>query len=242
MTFASYFLNGFSLWQYIEFAIRLIVACICGAAIGYERTKRLKDAGIKTHIIVCCAAALVMIISKYGFADLGSSGLADTLGIRAADPARIAAQVIGGISFLGAGVIFHYGNTVKGLTTAAGLWATAGIGMAVGSGMYVIGVFATLLITTLQFVIQKSGRFDTISTYSLKIKVKNSNEFKDELQKYIKQQNAKIIENKVDFDEDAYATYSLTLRLNHELTFDELDGFLQSAGEIKSISFTSVNN
>ncbi len=242
MTFASYFLSDFSLGQYIEFAIRITVACICGGAIGYERTKRLKDAGIKTHIIVCCAAALVMIISKYGFADLGSSGLGDSLGVRGADPARIAAQVIGGISFLGAGVIFHYGNTVKGLTTAAGLWATAGIGMAVGSGMYVIGVFATVLITTLQFVIQKSGRFDTISTYSLKIKVKNSNEFKNELQRYIKQQNAKIIENKVDFDEDAYATYSLTLRLNHELTFDELDAFLQSAGEIKSISFTSVNN
>jgi len=242
MTYASYFMTVFSPGQYIEFAIRLIVACICGAAIGYERTKRLKDAGIKTHIIVCCAAALVMIISKYGFADLGSSGLEESLGVRGADPARIVAQVIGGISFLGAGVIFHYGNTVKGLTTAAGLWATAGIGIAIGSGMYVIGVFATLLITTLQFVIQKGGKFDTISTYSLKIKVKNSSEFKNELQKYIKQKNAKIIENKVDFDEDAYATYSLTLRLNHELTFDELDAFLQSVGEIKSISFTSVNN
>ena len=73
MTLAGTFFGQFSALQYVEFFIRILVACICGACIGFERTKRLKEAGVRTHIIVCCAAALTMIVSKYGFADLVSS-------------------------------------------------------------------------------------------------------------------------------------------------------------------------
>lgn len=96
---------------------------------GLERTKRLKEAGIRTHCLVCCASALIMIVSKYAFADL-SVGDAFFFGDRGADPARIAAQVVSGISFIGLAVIYRNGSTLKGLTTAAGIWATAGIGLA----------------------------------------------------------------------------------------------------------------
>ena len=78
----------------------------CAACIGFERSKRFKEAGVRTHIIVCCAAALIMIISKYGFADLTAADGAVYNGTRGADPARVAAQAVSGISFLGAGVIF----------------------------------------------------------------------------------------------------------------------------------------
>ena len=125
LSLTEYLNSQFSLWQNLDFFLRILSACICGACIGAERSKRFKEAGIRTHIIVCCASALMMIISKYGFADLTSAGGVDFSGTHGADPARIAAQVVSGISFLGAGVIFKHGNTVRGLTTAAGLWATA---------------------------------------------------------------------------------------------------------------------
>ena len=100
----------------LAFLIRVLVATLCGGAIGLERTKRLKEAGIRTHCLVCCASALIMIVSKYAFADL-SVGDAFFFGDRGADPARIAAQVVSGISFIGLAVIYRNGSTLKGLTT-----------------------------------------------------------------------------------------------------------------------------
>ena len=100
--------------------------------IGFERSKRLKEAGVRTHCMVAFGAALMMIISKYGFADL-TEGNIFLYGTRGADASRIAAQVVSGIGFLGAGVIFKTGISIKGLTTAAGLWTTSAIGMALGA-------------------------------------------------------------------------------------------------------------
>lgn len=155
MTFVQYLTQQISIWQYLDFFIRILVACVCGAAIGYERSRRLKNAGLRTHVVVCCAAALMMIVSKYGFMDLTSLSGEMLNGTRGADPARIAAQVVSGISFLGAGVIFKHGASVKGLTTAAGIWATAGIGLAIGAGMYGIGLFAMVIIIVIQFAMHK---------------------------------------------------------------------------------------
>ena len=152
MTMVAYLNSQFSVLQNIDFFIRLAVACICGAAIGFERSRRFKGAGLRTHIIVCFGAALMIIVSKYGFADMASTDGTLFHGTRGADSARIAAQVFSGISFLGAGVIFKHGSSVRGLTTAAGLWATAGIGLAIGAGMYPVGIFATLLILVVQLL------------------------------------------------------------------------------------------
>lgn len=132
--------------QQAEFILRLFLACICGIAIGFERKNRAKEAGIRTHCIVTCASALMMIISKYGFSDLPYQS----------DGARIAAQVVSGIGFLGAGIIFVQRQTVKGLTTAAGIWATSGIGLALGAGMYLIGIAATLLILITQYILHSN--------------------------------------------------------------------------------------
>ena len=128
----------------LYFVIRILVAGICGFCIGYERKTRSKEAGIRTHTIVCMASALLMIISKYGFMDQID------LGAKGADSARIAAQIVSGIGFLGAGIIIYRRDTLYGLTTAAGIWAAAGIGMALGAGMYVLGVAATVLLIILQ--------------------------------------------------------------------------------------------
>ena len=93
--------------------LRVLVSCVFGTVIGLERSRRLKDAGVRTHILVCCGAALFMIVSKYGFADLAAADGSLFPGTRGADSARVAAQVVSGISFLGAGVIFKNGGTVK---------------------------------------------------------------------------------------------------------------------------------
>ena len=110
-------------------AVRLILASCCGLCIGIERTNRLKDAGIRTHLIVCMGAALMMLVSKYGFFDV--SPLTEFF---KADVSRVASSVVSGVGFLGAGIIFERNRSVTGLTTAAGIWTTAGIGMAMGAG------------------------------------------------------------------------------------------------------------
>lgn len=119
----------------IEYIVRLVMAGLCGAIIGYERTSKHKEAGLKTHVIVAISSSLMMIISKYGFDD----------SVRF-DASRIASQIVTGVGFLGAGIIFVRDKvTVSGLTTAAGIWGTAGVGMAAGSGLYTISFVASLL-------------------------------------------------------------------------------------------------
>lgn len=123
-----------------EYLLRLLVAGLLGAAVGLEREYRAKEAGYRTHFLVCLGSALMMIVSKYGFDDHLIEGT-----IRL-DPSRIAAQVVTGIGFIGAGTIIFQKQIVRGLTTAAGIWATAGIGLAVGAGMYFLSIAGTILV------------------------------------------------------------------------------------------------
>lgn len=130
----------------LKMAFRLVLAAILGGIVGLERGSNDRPAGFRTHILVCMGSTLFMLVSIYGFDDmLGifNPGSGD-VGQRR-DTARIAAQVVSGIGFLGAGTILHEGLTIKGLTTAASLWMVSAIGLAVGSGMYFLSVAATLL-------------------------------------------------------------------------------------------------
>ena len=136
---------------YVMYVFRLVVASVCGVVIGFERTNRAKEAGLRTHCIVACASCLMMLVSIYGFINIPN--------ITNRDPARIAAQIVSGIGFLGAGMVFVKRQMISGLTTAAGIWATAGIGMAIGCGMYVVGVSGTLLILLAQTILHFRSRF-----------------------------------------------------------------------------------
>ena len=123
----------------IDFVIRLLTAGILGAIIGLEREYRAKEAGYRTHFLVSLGSALIMIVSQYGFTEvLGLPGVGF-------DPSRVAAQVVTGIGFIGAGTIILNKQIVRGLTTAAGIWATSGIGLCIGAGMYTLGFSATAL-------------------------------------------------------------------------------------------------
>lgn len=144
------------LWIQVEYLVRIFVAACLGLLIGSERKNRNKSAGIRTHVIVALGAALIMVVSKYGFMD-----------VEKADAARVAAQVVSGIGFLGAGVIFVRNNLVNGLTTAAGIWATAGVGLALGAGMYVVGISSALLVLLIQFVMHRIAYFADVASGGL---------------------------------------------------------------------------
>ena len=144
------------LWVQVEYLVRIFVAACLGLLIGSERKNRNKSAGIRTHVIVALGAALIMVVSKYGFMD-----------VEKADAARVAAQVVSGIGFLGAGVIFVRNNLVTGLTTAAGIWATAGVGLALGAGMYVVGISSALLVLLIQFVMHRVAYFADVASGGL---------------------------------------------------------------------------
>ena len=132
-------MNIMQLETQMEFLVRILLAGICGGIIGYERKSRNKEAGIRTHLIVASGAALIMIVSKYGFSDiLGDKGIA-------LDPSRIAAQIVTGVGFLGAGMIFMRKNTI--------------IGMAIGSGLYALGILTAVLIVFVQIILHRNHRW-----------------------------------------------------------------------------------
>lgn len=145
----------------------LVLSAVLGFCIGLERKLRYKEAGIRTHTIVCIGSALMMAISKYGFGG-------------EADSARVAAQIVSGVGFLGAGMIVYQRHEIHGLTTAAGVWATAGIGMACGARLYLVAVCATLLIIGVQCLLHLNVRlFQSKKYYSINInfyKRDNANE------------------------------------------------------------------
>ncbi|MDR3713216.1 MAG: MgtC/SapB family protein [Puia sp.] len=126
-------------WQ--ELILRLVLAAILGGLVGIERQRLDWAAGLRTHMLVCLGSALTMIVSSFGFSDiLGTPNVS-------LDPSRVAAQVISGIGFLGAGtILFMKHQEIRGLTTAAGLWTVAAIGLAVGGGLYIAAATTTLLV------------------------------------------------------------------------------------------------
>ena len=124
----------------VEMILRLLLATAFGAAIGFQREKAGKQAGLRTHVLICVGSALFTVASIYGFG-AGS------------DVSRVAAGVVAGIGFLCAGVILHRnGGMVEGLTTAATIWAVAGIGLATGAGLYIIAAAATTIIVLILFI------------------------------------------------------------------------------------------
>lgn len=183
----------FDLLYQMELLFRIVVACFLGYIIGYERKSRDKSAGMRTHAIVALGAALMMVISKYGFSDIADY-----------DASRVAAQIVSGIGFLGAGVIFVKNNSVSGLTTAAGIWTTAGIGMAVGAGEYLIGSCSAILVVAAQVILHKFS-FIAAEPFRgyLKIVTVQFDDVVKELQEQFLKDKIKIVGMKVNKAKDS---------------------------------------
>ena len=193
-------MNVFDVRQ-IYYIARIVIAGICGIFIGLERKNRSKEAGVRTHFVVACASALMMVISKYGFGDIVS----ETVGGRGADGARLAAQVVSGIGFLGAGMIFVHKNTVTGLTTAAGIWATSGVGLAVGAGMYAVGVVTSALIVIAQILLHKDFRWMKNSkSKKLVIKGVIEAQYQQNLTEQLKKEGITVYDVYIEKDDGGY--------------------------------------
>lgn len=183
--------------EQFAFMLRIVVASICGMAIGFERKNRLKAAGTRTHLLVALASALMMVISKYGFFDVITDSSINL------DPSRIAAGIVTGISFLGAGMIFVRKQEVSGITTAAGVWATVGVGMAIGAGMYVTGVFSTLLILLYQKILHSHIRwFREPIRQQVSLSMGNRDGAVDELRRYLTEHKVEILAFKVKVESE----------------------------------------
>ncbi len=221
----------------LGYFLRIAVATLCGVLIGLERTKRSKEAGVRTHSIIACASALIMIISKYGFADMIDAAGNALAGTRGVDPSRIAAQVVSGISFLGAGVIFKNGNTVKGLTTAAGIWATAGIGLACGAGMYSVALIVTVLIILVQLLMHKfSIGNDAYFNGEIRISMVDSPEIRAALKAKQKELGITVTNTRISAGEGGILSLVLQVRLKQDIPFKEIMKFMDEHPEIKSLS------
>ena len=221
MTLASYYFNQFTTAQYADFCIRLVVAFLVGGMVGLERSKRFKEAGIRTHIIVCVTAALIMLVSKYGFADLNQTTGMEVLGSKGADPARVAAQAVSGISFLCAGVIFKVGSSIKGLTTAAGIWMTAGIGLAVGAGMYVGA--------------------ESYDGYQLKFIVKDSEKFEEELRAQFTSWGVQLTSSNITWQRDGVTEFEFVVRGANAIEYKDIKEFASKIPEVVSFSYCPLN-
>ena len=215
----------------LEFFIRILLSAVLGALVGLERTKRQKEAGIRTHCIIACAAAVFMILSKYAFVDP-----ADVLGTRCADGARIAAQVVSGISFLGAGVIFKNGNSIRGLTTAAGIWATSAIGMAIGAGMYWVGLITTVIMMVAQVVLHRfpvAG--DAAVTQELAVSMADTPELHQALTRLLHSHGGCVTDSALSRD-DVHIAMELTVRLAEPITYEEALRFMQEHPDVERLS------
>lgn len=154
---------AFDLATELDLVGRLLLAAVLGAAIGIEREIHDHPAGIRTHLLVALGSALFTVLSIVGFPSADGS---------ATDPSRVAAQIVTGIGFLGAGAILKYGPTVRGLTTAASLWAAAGIGMAAGAGLPVLGLATTVIVLVSLWPLRLlSERLEVVAPRRLHIRV-----------------------------------------------------------------------
>ncbi len=219
------------IWTQLELILRLVVAGVCGSVIGYERRSRLKEAGIRTHMIVAIGAALIMVVSKVGFADVLAANVV-------LDPSRVAAQVVSGIGFLGAGIIFMRRQVVTGLTTAAGVWTTAGVGIAVGSGLYVIGAGATLLILVLQMLFHRYSRWLGLPTSEhLVLDFPEDGDMIGRIHSLLAGEHIDILGFKTERLESGRVQAELQLRLPRGYPPHQLVGLLKGEASIRSIEY-----
>ena len=206
----------------LQHLISVMVAVVLGFTIGYERKLRFKEAGIRTHTIVCAGSALIMVVSKYGFGDSAE-----------ADASRVAAQIVSGIGFLGAGIIIYRKHEIHGLTTAAGVWATSGVGMAAGAGLYIVAAGATVILIAVQCLFHMNCKlFRTKKYFQIKICFLNGGEECGKVKELFQTDrfNRLVIERK-----GKETLYHATLNTDEEYSSARLQEIMAENPFIKSI-------
>lgn len=213
-----------------EMLIRLLIATILGGLIGIERGRGDRPAGLRTHILVCTGSALIMLVSIYGIGALNKEW----------DAARIAAQVVSGIGFLGAGTILHEGLTVRGLTTAASLWMVAAIGLAVGCGMLTVSIIATVItLVTLITLHNFEKRFvmvDQVERHYLRVVAKNTPNSMITIMDYLQDAGVKVRTLNIKSNTvQKTIVLELALKVSKDKNLDEIIVGLNNKDEVVSL-------
>jgi putative Mg2+ transporter-C (MgtC) family protein len=199
---------------------------VVGGLIGIERGMKHRPAGLRTYMVVCLGACLVMLTNQYIFQIFGTG-----------DPVRMGAQVVSGIGFLGAGVIFKNGNVVRGITTAAGIWATAAIGMAFGAGMYIIGLFTTAFIMLVQILLHKFPVGNDIhNTNEIIIVMVDTPASRDIIHNKLKHEWGIVVSTHAYREEDGRRMVQLSVKATSTMTPDKMMEMLDKYPDIVSIS------
>lgn len=219
--------------EYLSYLLRIVIAACCGIAIGLEREYRSKGAGIRTHCLIAFGAALLMIVSKYGFFDLIANEIYAGAEIKL-DPSRVASNIASGIGFLGAGTIFVHKNNVTGLTTAAGIWATAGVGMTIGSGMYFLGISATAIIILSQVLLHMNFFAKEYKSKKLTVNKVTIKKYNSYLKEQLKTLDIRINETKVKKDKSGSKNYTFLIDIPDSVDEDEIISMIDFDCEISS--------
>ena len=211
------FLENVRLEQ-LWWSLDLILAAFLGFFKGLERKFRYKEAGIRPHTIVSVGAALMMIISRHAFGD-------------DADTARVEAQIVAGVGFLGAGIIVYKKNVVHGLTTAAGVWTTAGVGMACGGGLWLIAIIATAILILIQWFLHRK-MFRTKKLFSIRIVFVQIADEREQIKQLfdIERYNRLVVER-----EGEKLIYHAILDTDEEYSSTQLDEIMKTHSYIRSI-------
>lgn len=221
---------------------RLVLSALLGGVIGYEREINNRPAGLRTHILVSLGSTLIMLISIDGFGQLNFA--------KPADPARLAAQVVSGIGFLGAGTILRDGSNVRGLTTAASLWVNAGIGLAIGAGYYIGGVLTTaMVLLTLMWTNVFSRRTEENRSLSFNILSDSECGFMEQIEKvcqdhslYIKDIHIFCAEHDSDRRKSGKLGVKVSVRSSKKKSIEDFNLVLEEISEIDGVLEVYVNN
>ncbi|MBJ8051049.1 MgtC/SapB family protein [Bacillus cereus] len=222
---------------HIDFIIRIGVAGLLGAIIGIEREIRSKEAGLKTHFLVAVGSALIMVVSKYAFSDIMFE---EHMSL---DPSRIAAQVVSGVGFLGAGTIIIQKQAVKGLTTAAGLWATAGIGLAIGAGMYVVGIGAMILVLIGLEIVSRIFKVQFLFPQNITVQMcMNKHAAVQQILEMLRVKGIPILSYEVEaLQQDTGIVYKVGIQLKN-ISSEEKNAFIQHMQTLPEVTFIKLKS
>ena len=214
---------------------KLLIAAILGGFIGWEREKRGRPAGLRTHLLVCVGVTLMMLVSEHIFVHYQGYKSDSVLRI---DPARIAAQVVTGVGFLGAGTIMRFKASVRGLTTAASLWIVSGIGLAVGSGFILPAIFTTIIaIATLIFLPKVEGEMEKDKYMTIKMLISGQEHFLDNIKNILEKNSIKLQNYKFEKDvQKEEIVYDINVKFKDEKKLVlATDDMIKTIKEIKRL-------
>ena len=160
-------------------------------------------------------------------------------GTRGADPARIAAQVVSGVTFLGAGAMFKSGGSIRGLTTAAGIWATAGVGLALGAGMYVLGIGFTAFLIFMQLLMHRFPLTRDLVSHQLSFTIMPDEGFRDGFASFLDSHAVQVMDSEMTYRDDGLMTYKLTVKMPHGV-IQQVDDYLHEHGQVQTVSYSNI--